>query len=657
MKTQRPKIRDHRAESALFTRRALVAFAIVIVMMAGLLINLYQLQVNNHQTYYTRSDDNRIKIIPVAPNRGLIYDRNGVLLAENRPIYVLALTPSKVTNLEETLQSLKGLLNLSEADIERFYKEKKRQRRFNAVTLKNKLNEKQVAKFSINQHRYPGVEVQAHLKRYYPYGAALTHVLGYVAKINDRDLVRLKEDGQINNYKATRDIGKLGIERYYESTLHGTSGYQKVEVNSRGKILRTLKYVPPIPGKDIQLSLDLNLQLYIEGILSQQLTDKKTGKTITRPYRGSVVVMDPKSSAVWAMVSSPSYDSNPFVHGISNTHYQALLKNKDRPLMNRSTLGIYPPASTVKPMITIAALAEGVITSKTTRNDPGWWKIPNSKSRPFRDWLRTGHGRVNIAKAIEESVDTFFYQIAYDLGIDRLSHWMNEFGYGNYTGIDIREESKANMPTRDWKQARFRKPWYQGDTIPIGIGQGYWTATPLQLAKATTVLIENGTVRPPRLLQAIKENGIMVPQPIQEEKRMAHVPDRFWRIAKEGMYRVAHGYRGTGRHAFSNTPYKAAAKSGTAQVFGLSEDQDYKSMDVADHLKDHALFVAYAPFKDPKAVVSVVLENAGGGSSHAGPVSRKILDYILIDHKDAFSTPIQTQTQTQHEEAKEKDVG
>ncbi len=637
MRHKRPKIRDHRAESALFSRRALVSFIAVVLMVGVLLHNLYQLQVQNHQAYSTRSNDNRIKVIPVAPNRGLIYDRNGILLAENRPIYALEVTTSKIKDLEHTLNELAVLLDLNEKDFANFKKEQRRTRRFKAVTLKNQLTEHQVSLFSVNQHKFPGVEVRAYLKRYYPYGSALTHVLGYVSKINDRDLNRLEDKGVLNNYKATRDIGKLGIEKSYEHLLHGQSGYQEVEVNSRGKIIRTLKYVPPTPGQDIQLTLDLNLQLYIEQILTKQKKDPKTGEMITKASRGAVVVMDPKDSSVLAMVSSPSYDSNQFVHGISTKNYKALLSDKARPLMNRTTLGIYPPASTVKPMIAVAALSEGIITTKTTRNDPGWWKIPNSNSRPFRDWLRRGHGRVNISKAIEESVDTFFYQIAYDMGIDRLSVWMNKFGYGKQTGIDIDEENGANMPTRIWKQNRFRKPWYQGDTIPIGVGQGYWTATPIQMAKATTILVKNGVVKEPHLLKATIKDKKVTLNPIQEKDSITGVPQRYWQAAKEGMYLVAHGYKGTGRHAFSGTPYKAAAKSGTAQVFGLAEDEEYNSEEVAEHLRDHALFIAYAPFHKPKAVVSVVLENAGGGSSHAGPISRKILDYILVDHKEAFN--------------------
>ena len=359
---------------------------------------------------------------------------------------------------------------------------------------------------------------------------------------------------------------------------------------------------PPVPGKDLVLNIDVKLQNYVFKLLDGR--------------RGSAIVLDPKDNGVMAMVSSPSYDPNAFVHGISSKAYDKLLKDPDRPLVNRATLGIYPPGSTVKPMIAVSALQEGVITPATTRNDPGFWRIPNSKTRPFRDWLRWGHGTVNITKAIEESVDTFFYQIAYDMGIDRLSSWMKRFGFGKLTGIDIYEESKANMPTREWKQARHKVPWYQGDTIPVGIGQGYWTATPLQIAKATSVIIHHGEVLPPHLLRATFNKGQRFEQqrlaPVKPESEILGVPKKYWDIAIHGMYLVDHGPRGTARHAFHGLKYKSAGKSGTVQLFSLSEDEEYKEDEVVEHLRDHAMFTGFAPVKHPKVLVTVVLENAGG---------------------------------------------
>lgn len=640
MRQKRTQIRDHRAESALFYRRALVSFIGIAILVGLLLFNLFHIQVEQHQDYQTRSNDNRIKIVPVPPNRGLIYDRNGVILAENRPIYSLEITLEKVSELDQTFADLKQIMGITDEDIANFQKERRRTRRFKSVPILEHLNEKQVALFSVNQHRLPGVEVKAHLKRYYPYGDALTHVLGYVAKINDRDLKKLDKAGKISNYKATRDMGKLGVERYYEELLHGTSGYQEVEVNSRGRVIRTLKYIPPIPGKDIKINIDIHLQQYVRNLLIERSIDLETGKEIVKHKRGSIVVLDPKDNAILAMVSSPSYDANLFVRGISSKKYNALLNNPDRPLVNRVTLGIYPPASTVKPFIAVAALTEGVITPNTTRNDPGWWQIPNSTSRKFRDWLRWGHGRVNIYKAIEESVDTYFYQVAYDLGIDRLSTWMNKFGYGEYTGVDIHEESKANMPTREWKQTRHKRPWYQGDTIPVGIGQGYWTATPLQMAKATSVLVNSGVVHRPHLLKNIIDDNIEAPAEFKDFPQITGVDQKTWEIAREGMHRVLYGNRGTARKAFYNTPYQAGGKSGSAQVFGLAENQKYNADELEEHLRDHALFTAFAPFDKPQVVVSMVLENAGGGSSNGGPIARKIFDHMLIESPADIPSPV-----------------
>ncbi|WP_274878223.1 penicillin-binding protein 2 [Vibrio harveyi] len=620
IRKRRSQIRDYQAEARLFSSRAIVAFIGIVILMGLLVANMYNIQVNQFQDYKTRSNDNRIKVVPIAPNRGLIYDRNGVLLAENRPVFNLELTPEKIKDIDGTIKELQTILEITPEQIERFQRERKRTRRFKSVPLLTQLNENQVAVFSVNQYRFPGVEISATLKRYYPFSEVLTHVIGYVSRINDRDMQRLVREEKDANYQATRDIGKLGIEKYYEDLLHGTAGYQEVEVNSRGRVIRTLKYVPPVPGKDIVLNLDINLQLYVH-----QLLDGR---------RGSAVVLDPRDNGVLAMVSSPSYDPNAFVHGISGKAYRALLNDKNRPLVNRTTLGIYPPASTIKPFIAVAALEEGVVTPKTTRNDPGYWRIPNSDTRPFRDWLRWGHGRVDIIKSIEESVDTFFYQIAYDMGIDRLSNWMMMFGFGDYTGIDIYEESKANMPTREWKMARHKTPWYKGDTIPVGIGQGYWTATPMQIAKATSVLVNEGAVTAPHLLKATIDNGGDFEEQESSEYEtyppIQNVPDKYWNMAKEGMRLVNHGPKGTARRSFYNMDYQTGGKSGTAQVFGLAEDEEYNADEVAEHLRDHALFTGFAPFDDPKVVVSVVLENAGGGSSNGAPVVRKIFDRVIL---------------------------
>ncbi|MBL1378745.1 penicillin-binding protein 2 [Zobellella iuensis] len=611
----RVKMRDHGAESSLYWRRALTSFVGILLLMGVLLANLYHLQVNQHQTYQTRSNDNRIKVVPIAPTRGLIYDRSGTLLAENRPIYSLEITPEQARDLEATVDGLIALLELDPALKERFLADVRRQRRFNPIVLVSRLTEAQVALFSINQHKFPGASIEAYLKRFYPYGATFTHVIGYMARINDRDVERLREENKLANYAATHDIGKLGVERYYEDLLHGQAGYQEVEVNNRGRVIRTLKYKPPIPGSDIYLNIDIGLQQKAQKLMADR--------------RGAAVIMTPQDGKVLALVSSPSYDPNPFVHGISGPEYRALLNDPNRPLINRASQGIYAPASTVKPMLSVMGLNEGAFTAGTRFFGGPHFQIPNT-SRKFRDWRRWGHGWMDVYRAIEISADTFYYDLAYRLGIDTLHDYMSRFGFGQFSGIDLHEEASGIMPSRGWKQARHKQPWYQGDTISVGIGQGYWTATPLQLARATAIMVDRGETVHPRLLHGIKGPDGMIPMPISKGEPIALKQDSFWDVGLAGMYRVVHGSEGTARRAFADTPYKAGGKSGTAQVFSLAENQQYDHDNTKEHLRDNALFVAFAPYQNPEVVVSVVLENAGGGSSNAAPVARALLDLYML---------------------------
>ena len=614
MKTEHKPFRDYSAESALFVRRALVAF-IGILLLSGLLVtNLYHLQVVRVDDYRTRSNANRIKLVPIAPSRGIIYDRNGIPLALNRTIYQLELVPDKVENLQDTLAALKPIVNLTDDDLENFEKERKRSRRFTSIPVKTALSDVDVARFAVNQYRFPGVEVKGYQRRYYPYGSALTHVIGYVSKINDKDVERLNKEEKIADYAATRDIGKLGIERYYEDILHGKPGYEEVEVNNRGRVIRQLHEQPPQAGQDIYLTIDLHLQIYIEKLLEGS--------------RAAVVIIDPRDGGLRALVSTPSYDPNLFVDGISTKDYRALLNDPNKPLINRATQGLYPPASTVKPYIAASALSANVITPTSSLFDPGWWQLPGSEKR-FRDWKKWGHGRLNVTKSLEESADTFFYQVAYDMGIDRLAEWMNKFGYGEYTGIDLSEERSGNMPTREWKQKRFKRPWYQGDTIPVGIGQGYWIATPIQMAKALTTLINDGKVKTPHLLYSARNSGTIVPYRQQEVSRLGDVRASYWEIAKDGMYGVANRQNGTAHKFFADAPYKIAAKTGTAQVFGLKENETYNAHKIAEHLRDHKLLTAYAPYNNPKIAISIVLENGGAGPA-IGALVRQIFDHIML---------------------------
>lgn len=614
MKIDRNPFRDYTAESALFVRRALVAFVGILLLSGILVANLYNIQIVRFEDYRTRSNENRIKLVPIAPSRGIIYDRNGIPLALNRTIYQLELVPEKVDDLNAILQQLKPVVDLTDEDIVNFEKERKRSRRFTSIPVKTALTEVQVARFAVNQFHFPGVEVKGYQRRYYPYGSALTHVIGYVSKINDRDVERLDKDGILANYAATHDIGKLGIERYYENVLHGKTGYEEVEVNNRGRVIRQLHEQPPQAGKDIYLTLDLHLQQYIEKLLEGS--------------RSAVIVTDPRDGGIRALVSNPSYDPNLFVDGISGTDYRALLNDENRPLINRATQGIYPPASTVKPYIAVSALTAGVITRNTTLFDPGWWQLPGSEKR-FRDWKKWGHGRLNLTKSLEESADTFFYQVAYDMGIDRLSEWMGKFGYGHYSGIDLSEERSGNMPNRDWKFKRYKKPWYQGDTIPVGIGQGYWTATPVQMIKALMTLINDGVVKTPHLMLSTKVDGKQMPYVQEETTHIGDIHSGYWELAKDGMYGVANRANGTARKSFADAPYKAAAKSGTAQVFGLKENETYNAHKIAERLRDHKLMTAFAPYDKPTVAVVVILENGGAGPA-VGSIARQILDHILL---------------------------
>lgn len=614
MKIERNPFRDYSAESALFVQRALVAFAGILLLTGILIVNLYHLQIVRFEDYRTRSNENRIKLVPITPSRGIIYDRNGISLALNRTIHQLELVPEQVDNLAQTIFALRQIVDLTDDDIANFKKEHKRSSRFTSLPLKVDLTDVQQARFAVNQYRFRGVSINGYQRRYYPYASSLTHVIGYVSKINDRDVERLDKEGILPNYSATNDIGKLGIERYYESMLHGKTGYEEVEVNNRGRVIRQLHEQPPQAGKDITLTLDLGLQQYIENLLIGS--------------RAAVVVVDPRDGGIRALVSNPSYDPNLFVEGISNKDYHTLLEDENRPLINRAIQGVYPPASTVKPYISVSALTLGVINKNFSLFDPGWWQLPGSEKR-YRDWKRWGHGQLNVTRALEESADTFFYQVAHDMGIDRLSEWMTKFGYGQYTGIDLSEEHSGLMPTRDWKIARFKKPWYQGDTIPIGIGQGYWTATPVQMSKALMTLINDGAVRIPHLLYGTRENGCQILYRKPAYEQIGDPYSGYWEIAKDGMYGVANRPNGTARTSFANAPYKAAAKSGTAQVYGLKANEIYNAHKIAERLRDHKLMTAFAPYDKPTVGVVVILENGGVGPT-VGTITRQILDYSLL---------------------------
>lgn len=647
LKNKRVVIRNHSAEANLFARRAFIALFGMFILSLVLFNNIYSLEVSAYKKYQTRSNSNRIKLLPVAPNRGLIYDRNGVLLADNKPVYSLEIIPEQIKDLKKTVSELSSLLSISIEKQVKFFKNLKRKRRFKPVELTSRLSEQQVALFSVNQHKYPGVVIDARLKRYYPFADLTTHSLGYVARINRKDAQKLNQQGKAENYAATRNIGKLGLEKYYEDILHGSIGHQEVEVNSQGRVIRTLSFSPPTPGKDLTLTLDIELQMIAKRAMS--------GK------RGAVVAIDPRTGGVLAMYSNPSYDGNLFVHGISSKNYKKILGSKDKPLLNRTVQG-YPPASTVKPFLAVLGLESGAITPHTKVFDPGWYKLKGVDHK-YRDWLSYGHGKVDLTEAIEQSCNVYFYALSFKLGITKISDWMEKFGFGDYTGIDILEESSGILPSIAWKRARKNKSWYTGETLSVGIGQSYWSVTPLQLAQAVTILVNKGKINIPHLLAAtstapkinnINNKSLVIKQPIRngitakklenktrnknknnteqviyEEKAPIQIKKSInWDIVLNAMHNTVQKPNATGHPAFINNHYDAAGKSGTAQVANKAQNTKYDASKVQENKRNNAMFIAFAPYKSPEIVVAVAIENVskGGGGTNAGPVAKQIMD-------------------------------
>lgn len=623
MAKRRQAMRDYTAEDKLFLRRAFIAICLVAVIFGVLLLNMYQLQIVSFEDYQTRADGNRIKVVPIAPNRGLIYDRNGVLLAENRPSFSLRMVKEQIRDIDETIAELSELLVINDEQLQEIRDSIKNARRFQPVTILDNLNEEQVAKFSAQQHRFSGMFVEAGLTRYYPYADALTHVLGYIAKINEQNLESIALRGQTSNYAATRFIGKQGIERYYEDRLHGSVGYKQVEVDNKGRELRVLSVEEPIPGEDLVLNIDVQLQLFIQSIM--------------REKRGSVVVSDPSTGQILAMFSNPSYDPNLFVRGISQKAYNKLIQNTDRPLLNRAVQGQYPPASLIKPHLALLGLEYGVISENSKIHDPGYYQLPEVSHR-WRDWKKTGHGHVDVKYSIEVSCDTFFYELAYKLGIDTIHEYMTQFGFGLYTEIDLVEETDGNMPSRGWKQARFNQPWYIGDTISIGIGQGYWTATPIQLLNSLNTLLNDGVRHIPQILRGSLSQESLLEEGVSEFPPISVLQSRHWEHIRESMRDTVGLPHGTAYGAYRNAKYSSGGKTGTAQLFTVGQDEDVDEIEIADYLKDNAMYFGYAPVDIPEISVMVALENAGGGGSNAAPLARQVMDYYLLDRTSRDST-------------------
>ena len=627
---KRISIKNHTAEANLFARRVLIAFIGVIIMLLILFNNIYTLEVESYEKYQTKSNSNRIKVLPVAPNRGLIYDRNGVLLAENKPIYSLEVIPEDVENINDKLTEVSLLLNISEEKQKKALKSLRSKRRFKPIEIHSRLSDQQVAIFSVNKHKFPGFFIDARLKRYYPFADLTTHSVGYVARINQRDNIKLQDKGIADNYAATRNIGKLGLEKYYEEMLHGSIGHQEVEINNQGRIIRTLSFTPPVPGKDITLSLDIELQMIAKRALS--------GK------RGSIVIMDPRSGEILAMYSNPSYDGNLFVHGISTKKYNKLRNSKDLPFINRSTQGLFPPASTIKPLLALTGLEEKMITPEYEIYDPGFYQLEGIETKR-RDWKKWGHGKVNLTKSLEQSCNVYYYDLAFKLGITRISTMMEKFGFGDYSGIDIHEERNGIMPSVQWKRARYNQQWYTGETLSVGIGQSFWTVTPIQLVNAITILVNKGEVKIPHLLKSTTEtintisNGKMSASTITTDVTYEDKPPiilkehKNWDIVLDALHNTVQKVGATGYNAFKGSTYDAAGKTGSAQVANIKQDEKSDAATTRDNQRDNAMFIAFAPYEKPEIVVAVAIENVakGGGATNAAPVARQMMDQYFGD--------------------------
>ncbi len=614
----RPDIKDARGESALFQRRALAGFALIVLGLCGLVARYVYLQVERHDEYTLRSQQNRIKLRVLPPGRGLIYDREGLLLADNVPAFRLEVVPEQVHGMKSTLDALGEVVPLSADDLDNFHKQLRLNRRFDSIPLKMHLNEDEIDRFAVNQWRFPGVEVVPYQIRRYPLGELYAHVVGYVSRISERDQGRL--DPAV--YKGTTHIGRTGIEQTYETQLHGTPGYELVEVNADGKVQRVLEHHPATAGKNLYLSIDTRLQKATEAAFAG------------RP--GAAVAIDPRNGQVLAMVSVPSYDPNLFINGISTAAYRALSTDPATPLLNRAIQSYYPPGSTVKPLLGLGGLELGLRRPQDTVLSTGEFFIPG-QSRAYRDDVRGGVGVVNLMQAIEKSVNTYFYKLALDMGIDRLSQFMGSFGFGQPTGVDLYGERAGILPSRAWKRQRYRQAWFPGDTVNAGIGQGYWGVTPIQLSHAFATFADHGVAYAPRLGAATEQPGgggrETLPNPPLGPSLISR--DSNWQAVDTGMEMVIYGH-GTGHGLGDGFPYRIAGKSGTAERFSRTTDAYDTNRNKAYLAARHrAWFVAYTPADQPRIVVAAMLEAGAWGGSDAGPIVRRIFDAWLAEQKDA----------------------
>ncbi|HHC71468.1 MAG TPA: penicillin-binding protein 2 [Thiotrichales bacterium] len=606
-------LKDHLAESRLMLNRSVWALVGVILLMGILLTRLAWLQISNYTHYSTLSNDNRVKLLPIPPTRGLIYDRNGRLLADNLPAFQLRIIPERTPDVDALIEELRKVVEIRDDQIRRFRKALRRQRGFQGVPLLFNLKEDELARLAAIGHRLPGIDIHADLRRYYPYGELTSHTVGYVGRIDERDLRRL----DASNYRGTTHVGKLGIEKQYETELHGTVGHQQVETNALGRVMRVLDRTPPVPGTDLYLSLDIRLQQVAAAALGER--------------NGAVVALDPTNGEVLVLLSSPGYDPNLFVDGISTRDYARLRNDPSRPLFNRALLGQYPPGSTIKPMIGLAGLHYGVVNPLSRQFCPGYYVLPGEKRR-FHDWKRSGHGETDLDYAITQSCDVYFYDLARNLGIDRIHEFLAPFGLGHRTGIDMVTEMPGLLPSRAWKRRQLGEPWYPGETLNTGIGQGFMLATPLQLAVATATVATRGHPMRPRMIHARHRPGTdrSLAEPPDPLEPLAGISAEHWEYIVHAMRNVVHSRRGTARRIRSKR-YDIAGKTGTAQVFGMKEEEEYVAEELDVKLRDHALFIAFAPVEMPRIAVAVVVENGGSGGAVAAPVAGKLLDAFFSE--------------------------
>ena len=594
--------------------------AVAVLVAFGILFGrFFWLQVLQHDFYQTRAEDNRIALIPIVPNRGVITDRHGVVLARNYSAFTLEITPSQTVDLETTIDSLAEVIDVQPKDRKRFKRLLDEAKNFESIPIRTRLTDAEVAKFAAQRYRFPGVEVKARLFRQYPLSHIASHAIGYIGRITDRDLKWIEEAERTANYKGTDHVGKTGLEQHYEFELHGETGYEEVEIDAGGRAIRSLKRIPPVSGNNLQLTLDAKLQ---------EITEKAFGDR-----KGAVVAIEPSTGGILALVSNPTFDPNMFVDGITPENWRELNEHPSKPMINRAINGAYPPGSTFKPFMALAALEMGKRTPNQAISDPGYFNFGNHQ---FRDDKKGGHGSVDMYKSIVHSCDTYYYILANDMGIDNISKFMGSLGFGQRTGVDLGKddfgESKGVLPSQEWKKQRFKKPeqqkWYAGETISIGIGQGYNAYTPIQLAQATAVVANNGVMFRPHLVRNIVdaktgEKRLVEPEPIRD----LHLKQQNVDVIRRAMVGV--NKEGTGTRAFAGAGYEAAGKTGTAQVFSL-KGAEYKAHSMKKELRDHALFIAYAPADNPKIALAVLVENGGFGAQSAAPIARMVLDYYLL---------------------------